>query len=139
ATPETPLLIATRESVDSDHARALIREGVEILSLPVDTTGRVDLSALIQELAKRQIISVWVEGGGELHASLLQAGLAHKALFFIAPKLLGGKDAPTPLEGVSPKLMSEAVPLESLTVHRFGPDIAIEGRIVPDAHSNEDK
>ena len=129
AAPEAPLLIATRESVDSDRAHALIRDGVEILTLPADTIGRVDLSALIQELAKRRIISVWVEGGGELNASLLQAGLAHKAFFFISPKLLGGKDAPTPLEGVGPKLIAEAVPLDSLIVHRFGPDLAIEGRI----------
>jgi len=136
-TPETPLLIATRESVDSDRARALIREGVEVLSLPANTVGRVDLSALLQELAKRQIISVWVEGGGELHASLLQAGLAHKALFFIAPKLLGGKDAPTPLEGVGPRFMAEATTLDSLIVHRFGPDLAIEGRIMPGAQGVE--
>jgi len=129
ATPEAPLLIATQESVDSARARALIQEGVEILSLPADITGRVDLSALIQELAKRQIISIWVEGGGELHASLLAAGLAHKAFFFIAPKLLGGKNAPTPLEGIGPGLMDEAVPLDSLAVHRFGADIAIEGHI----------
>jgi diaminohydroxyphosphoribosylaminopyrimidine deaminase/5-amino-6-(5-phosphoribosylamino)uracil reductase len=129
ATPEMPLLIATRESVDSDRARALLREGVEILTLPPDATGRVDLKALVQELGSRQIISIWVEGGGELHAALLKAGLAHKALFFIAPKLLGGKDAPTPLEGVGPELMAEAVPMDSLIVHRFSPDLAIEGRI----------
>jgi len=131
ATPKSPLLIATQESVDSDRARALLKEGVEILSLPANTAGRVDLSALLEELAKRQIISIWVEGGGELHASLLQAGLAHKALFFIAPKLLGGKDAPTPLEGIGPGLMVEAISLDTLSVHHFGPDLAVEGRIVP--------
>ncbi|MCW3095511.1 MAG: riboflavin biosynthesis protein RibD [Chthonomonadaceae bacterium] len=132
ATPEAPLLIATRESVDSERARALLQDGVEIVNFRSDATGRVDLGALVTELGRRQIISIWVEGGGELHASLLQAGLAHKALFFIAPKLLGGKDAPTPVEGIGPNLMAEALPLESLTLHRFGPDIALEGRIVPD-------
>jgi diaminohydroxyphosphoribosylaminopyrimidine deaminase/5-amino-6-(5-phosphoribosylamino)uracil reductase len=130
ATPETPLLIATGASVDSERMRALLREGVEILPLPADATGRVDLTALMQELARRQIISVWAEGGGELHAALLQAHLAHKALFFIAPKLLGGKSAPTPLEGVGADFMAQAVPLDSLLVHRFGPDLALEGRIM---------
>ena len=112
ATPEAPLLIATLTSVGSDRARALLREGVEILPLPANAMGRVDLTALLLELARRQIISVWVEGGGELHAALLQAGLAHKALFFIAPKLLGGKDAPTPIEGIGPDRMAQAVPLD---------------------------
>ena len=129
ATPESPLLIATCGPTDADRARSLRREGVEILPFPPDPTGRVDLTALLQELARRQIISVWVEGGGELHAALLHAGLAHKVLFFIAPKLLGGKDAPTPLEGIGPERMADAIPLDALTVRRFGPDLALEGRI----------
>ncbi len=131
ATPEAPLLLATCASVDSERARALIRTGVEILTLPAEATGRVDLNALMQELARRQIISVWAEGGGEMHAALLAAGLAHRALFFIAPKLLGGKEAPTPLEGAGADRMEKAVPLRSLTVLRFGPDLALEGLIAP--------
>lgn len=129
ATPEAPLLIATCAPADPDRALALLRDGVEILPLSGDEKGHVDLPALMQELAKRQVISVWAEGGGELHAALLQARLAHRAFFFIAPKLLGGKDAPTPLEGVGPALMAQAIPLDSLAVHRFGPDIALEGRM----------
>ncbi|MCW3055495.1 MAG: riboflavin biosynthesis protein RibD, partial [Chthonomonadales bacterium] len=73
ATPETPLLIATQESVDSDRARALLREGVEIITFRSDEKGRVALLPLIQELGQCQIISFWIEGGGELLASLLQA------------------------------------------------------------------
>lgn len=130
ATPDAPLLIATCAPIDADRARTLLRPGVEILPLPPDAAGRVDLTALLQELARRQIISVWVEGGGELHAALLQAGMAHKAFFFIAPKLIGGKDAPTPLEGRGRERMTEAVALDSLLVHRFGPDLALEGRII---------
>ena len=42
---------------------------------------------------------------------------------------LGGKDAPTPVEGIGPGRIVEAIPLDSLIVHRFGPDIALEGRI----------
>ncbi len=130
ASAQTPLLIATLETADPIRERTLQQEGVEILRLPADTGGRVDLPALMQELARRKIISVLVEGGGELHAALLHARLAHKALFFIAPKLIGGKDAPTPLEGVGLDLMSEAIALRSLSVRHFGPDIMLEGRIV---------
>jgi diaminohydroxyphosphoribosylaminopyrimidine deaminase/5-amino-6-(5-phosphoribosylamino)uracil reductase len=132
ATPEAPLLIATCAPLASDRAQLLRREGIEILPLPADSSGRVDLPTLLQELARRQIISVWVEGGGEMHAALLQARLAHKALFFVAPKLLGGREAPTPLEGLGPSRMAQAVSLGALSVRRFGPDLALEGRILQD-------
>lgn len=129
-TPDAPLLIATCASSDSEAARLLQQAGVEILTLPANPQGRVDLQSLIMHLAHRQIISVWVEGGGELHAALLQADLAHKALFFLAPRLLGGKEAPTPIEGIGPNRMAEAIPLGPLVVHHFGPDLAIEGLIL---------
>ena len=124
---ESPLLIATSEQADSERENALQGPGVEIVRLPVVSEGRVDLKALIQFLAKRQIISVLVDGGGELHAALLEAGLAQKALFFIAPKIAGGRNAPTPIEGKGIVRMSDAIALDRLRVRRFDPDIAVEG------------
>ncbi|HLK56832.1 MAG TPA: bifunctional diaminohydroxyphosphoribosylaminopyrimidine deaminase/5-amino-6-(5-phosphoribosylamino)uracil reductase RibD [Chthonomonadaceae bacterium] len=130
------LLIATTESASAVQARALQTPAradcLEILRLPATTEGHVDLRALLGVLAERQIISVLVEGGGQLHAALLEANLAQKALFFIAPKLVGGQDAPTPLEGEGIATMQDAIPLEEFTIRRFGPDVALEGRIVSD-------
>lgn len=122
-----PLLIATTETAPKSNEALLARAGVEVLRLPSDQNGRVDLCALCALLTQRQIISLFVEGGGQLHASLLQNGLAQKVLFFIAPKLVGGHDAPTPLEGEGFQTMAEALELHSLRVRHFSPDIMIEG------------
>ena len=129
ADPQTqPLLIATTEAAPNSHEAALKRDGVEILRLPPNDTGRVPLSALLQTLAQRKLISVLVEGGGEIHAAFLRERLAHKIAFFLAPKLLGGKDSPTAFEGANPLHMAEALALSDLTTSaRYPPDILIEG------------
>lgn len=122
-----PLLIATTECADSRNATLLKQKNVEIVQLKANPEGQVDLDALMEVLAGRQIISVFVEGGGAIHASLLQAKRAQKVLFFIAPKLIGGAAAPTPLEGMGVAQMADAISLRSLSVRRFGTDIALEG------------
>lgn len=122
-----PLLIATTQSAPKEREARLSVPGVEILRLPEDSSGRVDLKALSASLAERQIVSVFVEGGGSLHASLIEQGLAQKILCFIAPKLVGGREAPTPLEGEGFARMSEALELHSLRVRHFSPDIMVEG------------
>lgn len=132
--PETegitaPLLIAATMEADTVQENILRTAGAEVVRLPADSAGHVDLKALLTLLAKRRIISVLVEGGGTLNASLLENGLADKALFFIAPKFVGGQDAPTPIEGTGVAQMADAVPLSDLRIRRFGPDIAIEGHI----------
>ncbi len=134
--PETegvsaPLLIATTERVELEDERAAQLEsaGAEVVRLPADSRGRVDLPALIALLAQRKIISLLVEGGGELSAALLEQRLAHRILFFIAPKLVGGRTAPTPLEGEGIAHMADATPLHALKVRMYGTDIAIEARI----------
>jgi diaminohydroxyphosphoribosylaminopyrimidine deaminase/5-amino-6-(5-phosphoribosylamino)uracil reductase len=124
-----PLLIATTEGAPQEPERVLQREGVAILRLPASPNGRVDLTTLCAHLAQREVISVLAEGGGELHAALLAAHLAHKALFFLAPKIVGGRSAPTPVEGEGCAAIAQAVALDALRVRRFGPDLAIEGRI----------
>ena len=124
-----PLLIATTTEADSGREQALTEAGVEVLRLPPDSGGRVDLAALLTDLAARKIISVLVEGGGELAAGLLQQRLAHRVLFFIAPKLAGGQNAPTPIEGLGIAQMRDAIALDELNTRQFGRDLAIEADI----------
>src|SRR5579884_852488 len=131
---QRPLLIATTEAMSDEkraRAEALERQGVEVLRLPATAEGRVDLRCLLASLAQRHIISVLVEGGGALHAALLAANLAQKALFFIAPKIVGGRDAPTPVEGTGVPLMAQAYTLDRLRLRRFRQDVAIEGYFLP--------
>ena len=122
-----PLLIAAAESASAEREAALSRPGVEIARFPHDANGRVDLIALRKALTKRHIISILTECGGELNAALLSAGLVQKALFFIAPKLLGGQDAPTPVEGAGRAYMAQAELLSSFCIRRFREDVALEG------------
>ncbi len=127
---KTPLLIVTTDCVTSHAAAAIEHEGVEVLRLPT-TSEHVDLKAMMAELTRREIISVLVEGGGELNAALLQAGVVHSVLFFVAPLLIGGRDGPTAIEGEgdSTQHISDAIPLREVKVRRFGPDFAFEGLV----------
>lgn len=124
---QTPLLIATSQNSNSENETLLKRSGVEVLRLPETSQGRVSLPALMKELASRGVISVLVDGGGELHASLLKEGLANKILFFIAPKIAGGATSPTAVGGEGVSLMTDAYQVQRLTTKRLGPDILLEG------------
>ena len=83
----------------------------------------------MQELAAGEITSILVEGGGELIASLVQEKLVDKFLFFIAPKIIGGKNAITSVEGSGIKKITQALSLKDVTYKKFGPDLLIEGYI----------
>jgi len=100
--------------------------GVEILEIPGRGSG-VDLNELLLELGRRQVTSLLLEGGGELAWSFVSQGLVDEALFMIAPKLLGGRDAPTPLEGSGFQRMADALPLHEMEVRRLGEDILVSG------------
>ncbi|MFA6141702.1 MAG: bifunctional diaminohydroxyphosphoribosylaminopyrimidine deaminase/5-amino-6-(5-phosphoribosylamino)uracil reductase RibD [Candidatus Omnitrophota bacterium] len=89
-------------------------------------TGRVDLKRLLKELARLQIANILVEGGGELAASLIEDKLVDRFLFFIAPKIIGGRDAVTSVEGVGAGRIADAVTLKNIKIRRFKNDILLE-------------
>jgi diaminohydroxyphosphoribosylaminopyrimidine deaminase/5-amino-6-(5-phosphoribosylamino)uracil reductase len=90
----------------------------------------VDVAAAAAYLAGRGLLSVLLESGGALAASFWEARLVSKAIIFIAPKIIGGSAAATPVDGPGLSwLMAEAVPLEKMKVRRFGPDLALEGEV----------
>jgi diaminohydroxyphosphoribosylaminopyrimidine deaminase/5-amino-6-(5-phosphoribosylamino)uracil reductase len=135
AAPDCPLLIATTESAPQEREAALLQKGVAIVRLPSNAQGRVDVNALCAELTRRQVISVLVEGGGELNAALLSARCVQKLLFFIAPKIVGGRDAPSPVEGEGVMDMAHALQLSRWRVRHFGADVALEAYIEPPGHA----
>ncbi len=123
---EAPTLLVAGVAHDVGRAKILHSYGVEILSLETDTYGHIPLRLLLDELAKREIISVLVEGGGVTHAAFLDQRLVQRIFWFVAPKLAGGKDAPTPFEGTGVGRMSEAIKLEEMRFRRFADDLLIE-------------
>jgi len=70
-----------------------------------------------------------VEGGSELNAALLRAGLINEVRLYVAPKLLGGPQSTGIIGGASPRRLADAVALRTLHVRRLGTDLVLEGRL----------
>ncbi len=123
---QIPTMIFYADGEDQKIAK-LERAGVELIQKGKD--GRVDLAGVMHELGLRQIDSVLVEGGAGIHGTVLKSGLADKVYCYIAPKLIGGVDAPSPVGGAGYDLMSEAIELYHIETISLGKDICISGNI----------
>ena len=110
---------------------ALEAAGVEIVR--AGEGKRVDLDALMRLLASRDLTSVFVEGGGTLNFSLLAAGLVDKIHAFIAPEIVGGKEALTPVEGAGFAELADVAVLTRLTAEQVGADILLTGYVAKGA------
>lgn len=99
----------------------------EVLKLPAAADGRVSLPALLDELGRRDVLSVLVEGGAEVHAAFVSEGLVDKVYAYVAPILIGGRGALSPLAGLGIDQLDEAPRLKDLDVTRLGEDVIISG------------
>jgi diaminohydroxyphosphoribosylaminopyrimidine deaminase/5-amino-6-(5-phosphoribosylamino)uracil reductase len=91
------------------------------------SNGRVQLRPLLKDLGKMGLLNILAEGGGELAASLIAEGLVDRFLFFIAPKIIGGRSALTSVEGIGVRRLPEAAQIKNFKAIPIGPDILIEG------------
>lgn len=107
---------------------ALAQAGVETL-LCKEKDGRVDVSDLLVQLGKIGIDSILLEGGGQLNETFIRHGLVDEVYAFIAPKIIGGKEAKTPVEGCGFAEMKDAIVLSEVETERVGQDILIHGLI----------
>ncbi len=121
-------IIATTDSIDKAKERQLEDNNVRIIKTPC-FKGNADLQVLIDELYKLEIDSVLLEGGGTLNYSALEAGIVDKVMFFISPKIIGGENAVSPVEGAGIHLMKNAFKIRDINLTRFDDDILIEGYI----------
>lgn len=117
---ENDLLVYTAASLDSPKARQLQKAGVQVVHVS-SRRGRIDLHRVLEELGRRDILSVLLEAGPTLNGAALSAGLIHKLVLFYAPKIAG--DVGVPLATVSALTHP---PLQNLRVQQFGADIAVE-------------
>ena len=118
-------IIAVTTSAPAGKLSALRNSGAEIII--AGQGPQVDLEILMRELAAREITSVLLEGGGTLNFSMLEAGFVDKVYTFIAPKILGGKNAPTAVAGAGFQNLSDAVQFKNVSVEKIGTDILIIG------------
>ncbi|MDX6578127.1 MAG: diaminohydroxyphosphoribosylaminopyrimidine deaminase [Blastocatellia bacterium] len=123
-TDAAPVLIFVHGDSDTDIVDALQSRGVEVIS---QAGSALELSNVLQELGKRLIQSVLVEGGPILAGLLLDAGLVNKITFFIAPMIIGGQDAPSAIGGDGAEKIADAKQLENVSVERRGRDIEVTG------------
>lgn len=118
-------LVAT--TCGSGESQARLRGvGAEVLTLPA-VEGRVDLLDLLNKLGQRGATTVFVEGGATLLGSLFDAGLVDRIVAFVAPVIIGGQSALSPVSGVGVERMAEALRLSDVQVEAFGEDVAITG------------
>jgi diaminohydroxyphosphoribosylaminopyrimidine deaminase/5-amino-6-(5-phosphoribosylamino)uracil reductase len=119
---ESPVLIFSSASVPAKND--FMAPGVEVIRKPGN--GR-DLVRVLDELGRREIQSLLVEGGASVAGKFLDAGLVSKVSFFIAPKIIGGRDAPTAVAGLGAEKLSAGIELEDVEVTQRGEDVEFTG------------
>ena len=111
---------------DAAKEAALVAMGATVSCLP-DANGKVDLAAMMKDLARREINELHVEAGSKLNGSLIRAGLVDEFLLYLAPKLLGPGHG---MASFGPLLaLSDALELQFQSTDRVGPDLRIVARV----------
>lgn len=121
--------IATLDSMPKDKLVKLLDAGAEIL-LARGRKGQVDQKYLMKMLGSFGVTSALIEGGAEINASALKAGIVDKVVIFIAPMIMTGRDSLSCIGGRSPAMLNRALRLRDVTSRRVGQDLMVEGYIV---------
>ncbi|MDO8662033.1 MAG: bifunctional diaminohydroxyphosphoribosylaminopyrimidine deaminase/5-amino-6-(5-phosphoribosylamino)uracil reductase RibD [Candidatus Omnitrophota bacterium] len=125
-----PVIIATLASNlgQETENRQILASKAQILEIK-EKAGQINLKDMLKKLAGMGIANILVEGGGMLIGSLFDEGLVDKIMFFISPKIIGGKDAISSVMGQGVSRVERALKLKDITLKRFGEDFLIEGYI----------
>jgi diaminohydroxyphosphoribosylaminopyrimidine deaminase/5-amino-6-(5-phosphoribosylamino)uracil reductase len=129
--PHTILVVKTstaRTAKIEDKMKKYVLEerGIKFIEYEGD---KVDLSWLMSELANANIMSVLIEGGASLNCSCLQSGVVDKVMFFIAPKIIGGRESIPAVGGNYFRRLEDAYHLTDIEIKKIGEDILVEGYI----------
>lgn len=125
---EAQTIIATTSKADKEKVATLKQMGIEII-VTKEKAGRVNLQELMKTLGARGIDSILLEGGATLNFSALEENIVDKVQTYIAPKIIGGKDAKTAVEGAGILSLKEAFPIHRMTAVMVGEDLFLEGYI----------
>ncbi|MDF2589312.1 MAG: riboflavin biosynthesis protein RibD [Anaerocolumna sp.] len=121
-------IIVTTELAPKEKLRLLKERDAKILITPLKDE-KVDLNYLVNWLGNQKIDSILLEGGSELNYSALKAGIVDKVNVFIAPKIIGGNKAKSPIGGNGIEFLKDAININSMEIHKFGSDFMIEGYV----------
>lgn len=121
-------IIAVTNLAPDENIKAFKKRGADVI-VTTASHGKVDLQFLMEELGRRKIDSLLIEGGGEVNFGFLKQNLVDKAVFFVAPKIIGGLNTKTPVEGPGIAYMKDVINLQDVQISNVGQDIMIEGYI----------
>ena len=125
-------IIATTDKADKDKILKLQAQDVDVIVVDKDENDKVDIEKLLDILGQKNICSILVEGGATLSGSFVAKKLVDKVYFFIAPKIVGGKEAKTPVAGTGILNLQEALSLKDIQIEKLKEDILIIGRVDKD-------
>jgi diaminohydroxyphosphoribosylaminopyrimidine deaminase / 5-amino-6-(5-phosphoribosylamino)uracil reductase len=138
-------LVATTDAMLAAHRDQLRQRGVDVLCLPAESRtehqtaqgrvdsrvdGRVDMAALLDALGQRQVQSVLVEGGSTVLGTLFDMQLVNEVWAFVAPLLIGGVNAPSPVAGTGIPTMAEALHVSEVVTEHLENDLLIRGKVM---------
>jgi diaminohydroxyphosphoribosylaminopyrimidine deaminase/5-amino-6-(5-phosphoribosylamino)uracil reductase len=121
-----PTLVVVGPKASGAACLALADRRCQVLALP-DQDGRPEISTLLTELGRRRFTNLLVEGGSAVLGSFLDAGALDEVHVFIAPRLVGGAAAPTPVAGMGVDHLAEALTLTEWSVERVDDDLYVHG------------
>ncbi len=130
-------LVATTEDASATWRASVEATGAEVLTF-AKHGDHVDLEELLRELARRDVVTALIEGGGVLLGGFFDRGLVDKVYAVIAPIIVGAADAPGAVAGRGASRMADALRMRDITVERLGEDILVTGypqyAVPPDSH-----
>jgi len=121
-------ILITGNTVSEAKKKRVVKKGVRLIVQPVKN-NQVDMKSLMVDLGSIGITSLLIEGGGGVIASAFGSGIVDKALFFYAPKILGGDDGTPICRGPGPQLMKDCIRAKNIRVRKFDDDVLIEAYI----------
>lgn len=125
-------IVATTDKANKDKILKLQAQDVDVIVVDKDENDKVDIEKLLNILGQQNICSILVEGGATLSGSFVAKKLVDKVYFFIAPKIVGGKEAKTPVAGTGILNLQEALALKDIQIEKLEEDILIIGRVDKD-------
>ncbi len=121
-----PTILVTGPAVAGDKKKCLMDKGVQVVEVDL-LDGRLDLNKLMIKLGAMSILSLLIEGGGQVAASAVKAGIVNKVYYFLAPKFLGSNDGVPVFKGKGPEKIKDAFELDRVTIQCFDQDTLVTG------------
>lgn len=119
--------LASRPGQETENRKILAKKA-KILEVK-EKAGQINLKDMMKKLAQMEITNILVEGGGTLVGSLFDEGLVDRIMFFISPKIIGGKDAISSVMGKGISRIDNAVRIKDVRIRHLGEDLLIEGAV----------